>query len=143
MTCLTPKAFTVLSPFSYSQHKDDRIVEHRSLKLQTLQPVTGDDECQVHGSSTYIIKPWFDLAQGNTSHFHSTEMNQEVILSAMAAHCGGSRRSRGSCFTNGCLHNSLSANRMQISHALCACCSSHMWLNCLTFLAETYLSTDF
>lgn len=86
----------------------------------------GDDECQVQGSSTYIIKPWFDLARGKAPHFHLTEINQEAILSSMSAACEGSRRSRGSCFTNRCLHNSLSANRMQKSHALCARCFPHV-----------------
>lgn len=38
----------------------------------------GDEEYLVQGSSTYIIKPWFDLAQRNTSPFHLTEMNQEA-----------------------------------------------------------------
>lgn len=53
-------------------------------------------------------------------------MNQEAILPPRAADCGGSRRSAGSCCTNGCLHNSTSATRKQKSHAPCAL-SSHSW----------------
>lgn len=40
-------------------------------------------------------------------------MNQEAILPPLLADCGGSRRSTGSCCTNGCLLNSLSATRTQ------------------------------
>lgn len=62
VSSLTTKEFTVLTPCSYSQHEDDRKVKHHSVKRYTVQPVMGDDECQVQGSSTYIIKPCFDLA---------------------------------------------------------------------------------
>lgn len=60
-----------VTPYSYSQHEDDSKVKHHSLKRYTVQPVMGDEEYQVQGSSTYIIKPWFDLAQRNTSPFTS------------------------------------------------------------------------
>ena len=109
--------------YSYSQDEKDRKVKHHSLKQYTIQPVMGNEEYQVQGSSTYIIKPQLDLAQWNTFPLHLTEMSQEAILPPPAADCGRSRRSTGSCCTNGCLHNSLSATRAQESHAPSALCS--------------------
>ena len=54
-------------PHSCSRHEDDREVKHHSVKRYTAQPVMADEEYQVQGSSTYIIKPRFDLAQRNAS----------------------------------------------------------------------------
>lgn len=84
-----------------------------------------------------MIKPRFDLAKRNAP-FHLTEMNQEAVLPSPAADCGGSRRSTGSCCTNGCLHNSLSASRAQTSHA-----PRVLLPNTLKFQAETFICRDF
>lgn len=59
--------YKVSLPPGYSQHEDDGEVKHHSVKRYTAQPVMADEEYQVQGSSTYIIKPWFDLAQRNAS----------------------------------------------------------------------------
>lgn len=51
-----------VTPYSYSPHEDDGKVKHHSLKQYTVKPVMGNEVFQVQRSSTYIIKPWFDLA---------------------------------------------------------------------------------
>lgn len=98
-----------VTPSSYIRGEDDGEVEHApDDSLCSLTWATED--LGVHGSSSYIIKPWLDLAQ-KYFPFHLTEMNQEAVLPALTAGCGGSRSCTGSCCTNGCLHNSLSATR--------------------------------
>lgn len=67
-----------VTPYGPSQREDDGKVKHHSLKRYTVQPVTDDEEYRGQGSSTYIIKPWFDLARRNASPLHLSEMNQEA-----------------------------------------------------------------
>lgn len=50
-----------------------------------VKPVTGSEERQVQRSSTYIIKPGFDVAHRNAIPPHLSEMNQEAVLPAQAA----------------------------------------------------------
>ena len=83
LTCLTTSVIIKLPPRSYSQPE---MIE-MSVKRYTVQPVTAGEQCQVQGSSTYIIKARFDLAPRKTPHL--AEMNQTV------EEAGGSRRSTG------------------------------------------------
>lgn len=94
-----------VTPSSYIHGEDDGEVAHAPDSLSWAT-----EELGVHRSSSCIIKSWLDLAH-KYFPFHLTEMKQEAVLPALTAGCGGSRSSAGSCCTNGCLHNSLSATR--------------------------------